>query len=78
MHHNNSLDKLKKGERAKIISYSSSEIPAKFFEIGFLPGIDIEIKHIAPFNGPICVNIVQNNSLIALRKSEAKYIIVEK
>ncbi|MFE7252683.1 FeoA family protein [Sphingobacterium spiritivorum] len=72
------MDKLKKGERAKILSYTSTDIPAKFFEIGFLPGIDIEIKHIAPFNGPICVNILQNNALIALRKSEAKHIIVEK
>ncbi|MGH2623247.1 MAG: FeoA family protein [Sphingobacterium sp.] len=77
MQQNNSLDKLKVGEIVKIHSIQSSGIPAKFYELGFYPGSVIEIKHKAPFKGPICVNIMENNSLIAVRISEAKLIITE-
>lgn len=72
-----SLDKLRKGEKAKIISFSNNNLPAKFFELGFIPGADIEIKHKAPLQGPICVNIIQNNTLIALRVSEAATILTD-
>jgi len=77
MQQNNSLDKLKIGEIVKIHSIQTSDIPAKFYELGFYPGSVIEIKHKAPFDGPICVNILENNSLIAVRVSEAKLIITE-
>ncbi|MVZ61449.1 FeoA family protein [Sphingobacterium humi] len=73
-----SLDKLKIGEKVKINKIQSPEIPAKFYELGFYPGSLIEIKHKAPLNGPICVNILENNALIAIRKSEAKLILAEK
>ena len=69
-----SLDKLKIGDLAKINTIQSTEIPAKFYELGFYPGSVIEVKHKAPLNGPICVNVVENNALIAIRKSEAKFI----
>jgi len=78
MQNNISLDRLKIGDTVKIQTIDSLEIPAKFFELGFYPGSLIEIKHKAPFGGPICVNIIENNSLIAIRKSEAKLITVEK
>ncbi|WP_156306906.1 FeoA family protein [Sphingobacterium endophyticum] len=74
MPQNISLDKLKIGDIAKINAIQSIEIPAKFYELGFYPGSIIEVKHKAPLNGPICVNVVENNALIAIRKSEAKFI----
>ncbi|MCT1532972.1 ferrous iron transport protein A [Sphingobacterium daejeonense] len=74
MPNNISLDKLKIGDIAKINAIQSNEIPAKFYELGFYPGSVIEVKHKAPLNGPICVNVVENNALIAIRKSEAKLI----
>ncbi len=69
-----SLDKLKIGDIATINTVHDTEIPAKFFELGFYPGSVVEVKHKAPLNGPICVNILENNTLIAIRKSEAKLI----
>ncbi|MCI0920023.1 FeoA family protein [Sphingobacterium rhinopitheci] len=73
-----SLNKLKRGDIATIISFEDSNLPAKFFELGFMPGAKIEIKHKAPLNGPICVNIIQNNTLIALRVTEACTILTDK
>ena len=78
MRENFSLDKLQKGEKAKIQSISSMDLPAKFYEMGFIPGASIEIKHTAPFNGPICVHLVASNVLIAIRKAEALQIQVER
>ncbi|MCT1525955.1 MULTISPECIES: FeoA family protein [Sphingobacterium] len=73
-----SLDKLKIGDRVKINEIQSLDIPAKFYELGFYPGSVVEVKHKAPLNGPICLNILENNALIAIRKSEAKLIVAEK
>lgn len=78
MHNTKSLSQLKKGERAKITSFINNNLPAKFFELGIVPGAIIEIKHKAPLHGPICVNITQNNSLIAIRNSEAATILTDK
>ncbi|MBP3942732.1 ferrous iron transport protein A [Sphingobacteriaceae bacterium WQ 2009] len=77
MQSNISLDKLKIGEKAYILEYLSTEIPAKFFELGFIPGTEIEVKYKAPFNGPIGIRIVHNNALIAIRKSEAEVILID-
>lgn len=77
MRNKSSLDKLKKGEKAVIIDFDSHDIPAKFFELGFVPGTEVEVKHIAPLDGPICLNIIANNALIAIRKSEAKFILID-
>lgn len=77
MRNTTSLDKLKKGARAKIVEFNSVDIPAKFYEMGFLPGTEIEVKHIAPLNGPICLHIIASNALIAIRKSEAQVIIID-
>lgn len=73
-----SLNNLKKGDLVKIDSFKDSDLPAKFFELGFVPGAIIEIKHKAPFNGPICVNIVQDNTQIAIRVTEASTILTNK
>ncbi len=71
-----SLNKLKKGDKAKIVSFEHN-LPAKFFELGIIPGAIIEVKHKAPLQGPICVNIIQNNTLIALRVTEASTILTD-
>ena len=73
-----SLDKLKKGEKAIIVSFQNDELPAKFYELGFTPGTTIQIKHKAPLHGPICVNIVNDHTLIATRKTEASFILTDK
>lgn len=73
-----SLDKLKKGDKATIISYTNDDLPAKFYELGFTPGALIQVKHRAPVHGPICVNILKDNTLIAIRKAEASLILTDK
>lgn len=73
-----SLNKLKKGDKAKVVSFDNNNLPAKFFELGFVPGAVIEVKHKAPLQGPICVNIIQNNTLIAIRVTEASTILTDK
>lgn len=72
-----SLNKLKKGDKAKIVSFDNN-LPAKFFELGIIPGATIQIKHKAPLQGPICISIIQNNTLIALRVTEASIILTDK
>lgn len=78
MQNKTSLDKLNKGDEAIIDSFLNDSLPAKFYELGFAPGSTIKIKHKAPFDGPICVNIQQDDSLIAIRKSEAALILAQK
>lgn len=73
-----SLDLLKVGEKATIRHLNSSELPSKFHEMGLLPGAVVEVKHKAPFHGPIGLEIVHSNLLIAIRKTEAAHISVEK
>ena len=73
-----SLDKLKKGEEATIVAFHSDELPAKFYELGFTPGATIQIKHKAPAKGPICVTIVKDRTLVAIRTAEASLILTSR
>jgi len=47
---------------------------SKLFEFGLVPGASFTILNKAPFKGPISVFI--DETRIALRNSEAKFIIV--
>lgn len=71
------LKDLKVGDLATISGFASEEIPAKFYEMGFVPGTELQIKQKAPFGGPICISIMSNKSLLALRKAEASQILIE-
>ena len=73
-----SLDLLEVGERATIQQLDPSALPSKFYEMGLLPGAVVEIRHKAPFQGPIGIEILRSNLLIAIRRSEAVHIAVEK
>ena len=72
------LNDLKVGDQAIISGFTSDDVPAKLYEMGFVPGTELEIKSKAPFGGPICISIVNNKSLLALRKTEAGQILIEK
>lgn len=71
------IAELKLRKKAKIIGFSSEEIPVKMYEIGLLPGVEIEVKSKLPFAGPLTVQINGNQGLIALRNAEAKTILIE-
>ncbi|CAI9428679.1 FeoA domain [Candidatus Ornithobacterium hominis] len=72
------LSDLKKGEKARIIGFTTDNIPAKLMELGLMPGAEVEYKCAAPFNGPICIKLCQNHCKLALRKSEAQQLLIEK
>lgn len=67
---------LKFGQKAKIESLDKSH-PSSFrlLEYGFTPGEDIELINSPIFRDPIQLSI--RGTLIAVRKSDAKCIIVK-
>lgn len=71
------IAQLKIDEPATIKGYTSEEIPVKLYELGLLPGAQIVLKKRLPFGGPVCVQMTENQNLIALRKSEANSILIE-
>ncbi len=68
---------LKKGETAIVKNFNDHELPTKLYEIGILPGTKITIKYSGPFKDPICIGFGESESKLALRKKEAKSIIIE-
>lgn len=72
------LSELKVGEIANIVNINSIEpvMRKKLLNLGFLPKAKIQLLRIAPLGDPIAVRCA--NSSIALRKSIAKQIIVER
>ena len=67
---------LKKGESAIITDSSSDDIPLKLLEMGCLPGNEVELLQMAPYNDPLYLNI--NGSHVAIRKRVASLIQIEK
>lgn len=67
-----SLDTLRLGMRAEIISIDDSLITPKLVELGFMNGECVEVIFKAPFGDPIAVEI--NGSVLSLRKEEASLI----
>lgn len=69
-----------KNESGKICDYDNKDLqmPNKIIEMGLLPNTEFKILHQAPFGGPLYVEFGVEKSRLALRKEEAKYILVEK
>ena len=44
---------LKKGQRATILEFSVDVVPLKLLEMGCLPGNEVELVQIAPFQDPL-------------------------
>ena len=60
------------GELAYISEESLNEIPLKLLEMGCLPGAEVELIQIAPFNDPLYICV--NGSHLAIRKETAAKI----
>lgn len=56
------------------------EIKAKLFERGFIPGALVKVLHFGGLfsKDPIAIRIGNQNSILAIRKNEAKIILVKK
>jgi ferrous iron transport protein A len=66
---------LKKGERAVIKDFSVDVVPLKLLEMGCLPGNEVSLVQLAPFQDPLYLNI--NGSHLAIRKETASQIEIE-
>lgn len=66
---------LKKGQRAIIKEFSVDVVPLKLLEMGCLPGNEVTLVQIAPFQDPLYLTI--NGSHLAIRKETAEKIEVE-
>ncbi len=69
---------LQKGQKA-IICGIASDCPTlifqRFLDLGFIKGASISIHSISPLNDPVAYSIF--NTIISLRKEDAKYVIIE-
>ena len=63
---------LKRGERGIIKEFVEDILPIKLLELGCLPGNEVEMVQIAPFQDPLYINV--NGSHIAIRRSVALQI----
>ena len=69
-----SIATLKKGQRAIIKSISADVVPLKLLEMGCLPGNEVSLVQVAPFQDPLYLDI--NGSHLAIRKETASQIEV--
>jgi len=66
---------LKKGQRAVIKEFEVNEVPLKLLEMGCLPGNEVALVQMAPFQDPLYLTI--NGSHLAIRKETAAQIEIE-
>lgn len=74
------LAQLNSGDNAKIIDLAFSSFVAlrqKLLAMGFVPGAIVKVARVAPFGGPMEINLLGGLS-ISLRKREGELIQVEK
>lgn len=70
------IAELKKGEEGIIKDLTLEKIPLKLIEMGCLPGNMVKLIQLAPYYGPMLLEI--NGSKIAIRRKTASYIFIEK
>ncbi|WP_068596434.1 ferrous iron transport protein A [Vaginella massiliensis] len=73
-----SLTDLLIGQKGKIAIDEHAQVPSKYIELGLTPGTVVELKSKAPFGGPIGIKLNENKVLIAIRRQDAKTVMIEK
>jgi ferrous iron transport protein A len=68
-------DTLPLNRSGKILDITTSPLKINLMELGFLPGKTLTLQHKAPSGGPMAFRL--DETLLALRKSEASLIRVE-
>ncbi len=66
---------LRRGQKGIIKEFADDLLPIKLLELGCLPGNQVELVQVAPFNDPIYINV--NGCHIAIRRSTALQIELE-
>jgi len=70
-----SLDSAELGKQYVIREVKEVSWKNKMLELGLIPNQKIELVLVAPFGDPIAIEL--DGVVISLRKTEAKYILVE-
>jgi len=72
-----SLSTLGHGDHCLVVEIASehAELRSRLYALGIIPGSKVEVLRFAPLGDPMQVKV--GNSLISIRKSEAKVIEVE-
>ena len=68
------LSELGFGQEAIVEKVLGEELSLKLFEMGVLPGEEVELEHIAPFGDPIAIRIGEYK--VCLRLQDAQQIEV--
>lgn len=70
------LTDLSIGEKAKVTQFLDQELSLLFYDLGLFEGEVLELSNIAPLGDPVCIKV--RESLISVRKKEAKTIVIQK
>lgn len=72
-----SLDKLKLGTKAKVITIDSisKEAKRRLLDMGITPGVVVEVKRVAPMGDPVDIHVRGYN--LSIRKSDLMHIEVK-
>ncbi len=70
------LRDLRPGERGRVTGYVSDRLPPRIFEMGLLPGTEVEVVRLAPLGDPIDLKV--RGFHLSIRKHEAELIQVER
>lgn len=69
------LDSLRKGQRAVIADFNVDTVPLKLLEMGCLPGNEVQLLQVAPLGDPLYLEV--NGAHLAIRREMAVLIEVE-
>lgn len=70
-----SAAELKVGQRGVVSDFQFDEVPIKLLEMGCLPGMELELKYVAPFEGALFLRVADH--YLAIRRDMAEKIFVE-
>ncbi len=69
------LNELQKGEKAIIESFLDKELSLTLMEHGIMPNQEVEILYVAPFKGPMAIQV--NENVVSIRNEEAQRILIK-
>lgn len=69
------LNKLKVGQKGRVVRILASEIKRRLLDMGIVPGVEIKIEKTAPLGDP--VDILVKGYHLSLRKEETSAITIE-
>jgi ferrous iron transport protein A len=71
------LTELLINKTALIIGFDEHQLPIKLLELGLVPNSYIKLIQKAPFGGPLLLELGKEKNRIAIRKEQAKLILIQ-